>query len=115
MGKKQDKYSFEIASLEGVVHIYARGPLPTRDLMESMIYSQYPDAEIFEHAHKLVGLPSKQRVLMVGDNPHSDILGGLDFGIETCWLNSQEKAIPAGINPHYQVKSLADLQALLLA
>ncbi|CAK1798368.1 pyrimidine 5'-nucleotidase [Vibrio crassostreae] len=74
-----------------------------------------PDAEIFEHAHKLVGLPAKQRVLMVGDNPHSDILGGLDFGIETCWLNSQEKAAPAGINPHYQVKSLADLQTLLLA
>ncbi|MGF1824826.1 pyrimidine 5'-nucleotidase [Vibrio splendidus] len=74
-----------------------------------------PDAEIFEYAHKLIGLPSKQRILMVGDNPHSDILGGLDFGIETCWLNSQEKATPDGIDPHYQVKSLSDLQALLFA
>ena len=74
-----------------------------------------PDIKIFEYAYNLIGLTSKQRILMVGDNPYSDILGGLDFGIETCWLNSQEKATPIGINPHYQVKSLVDLQDLLLA
>ncbi len=44
----QDKFSFEIASVEGVVHFYVRCPLASRDLVESLIYAQYPDAEIFE-------------------------------------------------------------------
>ncbi|MBW3695678.1 dUMP phosphatase [Vibrio sp. T187] len=73
-----------------------------------------PDAGIFEHAHQVSGMPDKQRMLMVGDNPHSDILGGLNFGIETCWLNSSDESTPEGVSPHYQVSSLKELQALLL-
>jgi hypothetical protein len=45
----QDKFSFEIASIgdEGV-HFFVRCPKVARDLVEAQIYSQYPDAEIFE-------------------------------------------------------------------
>ncbi|MCH1921221.1 pyrimidine 5'-nucleotidase [Shewanella sp. A3A] len=74
-----------------------------------------PDPRIFEHALTLMGNPDKQRVLMVGDNPHSDILGGLNSGIHTCWFNPRGDELPAAIQPHYQVSSLAELQALLLA
>ncbi|NOH82761.1 pyrimidine 5'-nucleotidase [Vibrio sp. 03-59-1] len=73
-----------------------------------------PDIGIFEHTHNLIGRPEKQRVLMVGDNPHSDVLGGLNFGIETCWLNTAEAMKPEHINPNYQVRSLSELQGILL-
>lgn len=74
-----------------------------------------PDLGIFDHAHQLMGLPCKTKILMVGDNPHSDVLGGINFGIETCWLNTQGVQTPAGIHPHYEVNSLEQLRMTLFA
>lgn len=74
-----------------------------------------PDVAIFEHALERVGNPCKTRVLMVGDNLHSDILGGINFGIETCWLNPQGASATDNIQPHYTVKSLLELKAILEA
>lgn len=44
----QDKFSFELASLEGDIHFYVRCPSAIRNPVEAHIYAQYPDAEIFE-------------------------------------------------------------------
>lgn len=74
-----------------------------------------PDARIFEHAFAGMGDPPRAQVLMVGDNPHSDILGGLNAGIDTCWVNAAGLPRPEGIVPHREVASLAELQAWLLA
>lgn len=73
-----------------------------------------PDFGIFEHAFKLMGHPPKEQILMVGDNPHADILGGMNAGIATCWLNHHAEPVPAGIRPDYEVASLIELQQLLL-
>lgn len=72
-----------------------------------------PDVGIFEHALTRMNNPERNKVLMVGDNPHSDILGGLNAGLDTCWLNCHEREIPDGIIPHYEVKSLHELKLLL--
>ncbi|MCK8045584.1 pyrimidine 5'-nucleotidase [Shewanella sp. 1CM18E] len=72
-----------------------------------------PDVGIFNHALSLMGNPDKSSVLMVGDNPHSDILGGINAGIHTCWLNSNGAEKPHGINPHYQVSTLCELREIL--
>ena len=72
-----------------------------------------PHQGIFEHTLAAIGQPEKQHVLMVGDNPHSDILGGLNAGIDTCWLNVDNQESPVGITAHYQVRSLSELQTLL--
>ncbi|CNE60298.1 pyrimidine 5'-nucleotidase [Yersinia nurmii] len=74
-----------------------------------------PDVGIFEYAFNLMANPPKEQILMVGDNPHSDIQGGINAGIDTCWLNAQGHARPEGIQPRYQVSSLTELQHLLLA
>ncbi|PKF77498.1 noncanonical pyrimidine nucleotidase, YjjG family [Vibrio sp. vnigr-6D03] len=73
-----------------------------------------PDVAIFNVAIEKMGFPDKKQVLMVGDNPHSDVLGGLNAGIETCWLNVDEAPTPEGITPHYEVKCWKELQTLLL-
>lgn len=72
-----------------------------------------PDPAIFDHALELMGRPSRDQVLMVGDNPDSDILGGLNSGLDTCWFNAHKKLTPTHIKPHYEVNSLAQLQILL--
>lgn len=73
-----------------------------------------PHPDIFEHALSVMGSPARERVLMVGDNPDSDILGGLNAGLQTCWINAEHKPEPAGIKPHYQVTSLPELESILL-
>jgi len=73
-----------------------------------------PHPGIFEHALSLMGNPDRKQVLMVGDTLESDILGGINAGLDTCWLNSDNKPSPEGITPQYQVSSLAELEALLL-
>ncbi len=47
-GKIPESFSFELVSLEGYVQFLVRTPKHMRDLIESSIYSQYPEAEITE-------------------------------------------------------------------
>lgn len=73
-----------------------------------------PHQGIFEHALAIMGNPSRKQVLMVGDNPSSDILGGINAGFDTCWLNVDNKPAPEGIKPHYQVSSLSELEKIFI-
>lgn len=73
-----------------------------------------PHKAIFEHSLTLMGNPPPSQVLMVGDNPSSDILGGLNAGLHTCWFNRHQKEAPQDINPHYEVSSLNELRYLLV-
>ena len=47
-GKLQEWFSFELVSLGGYVQFLVRTPMQFRDLIESAVYAQYPDAEINE-------------------------------------------------------------------
>lgn len=74
-----------------------------------------PHPGIFEHAFANMDASVKREcVLMVGDNPESDILGGINAGLDTCWLNADNKPVPEGITPNYQVSTLMELEHLLL-
>ena len=73
-----------------------------------------PDPAIFDHALAQMAYPPREQVLMVGDNPHSDILGGQNAGLRTCWLNSQGRECPAEVSPDYVISSMQELQDILL-
>src|SRR3990167_9984514 len=47
-GELQPRFSFEIAGTGGEMHFYIRFERKFRQFIEAKIYSQYPDAEIFE-------------------------------------------------------------------
>jgi YjjG family noncanonical pyrimidine nucleotidase len=72
-----------------------------------------PHPAIFNHALERMGHPDRNKVLMVGDNPDSDILGALNAGLHSCWLNRHNHQIRADITPHYVVSSLKELMGLL--
>jgi 5'-nucleotidase len=73
-----------------------------------------PHPAIFEHALEKMGNPSRRSVLMIGDNLHSDIKGGIDSNIPTCWFNVHNKPVVADIVPTYQVASLLEIEKTLL-
>jgi putative hydrolase of the HAD superfamily/5'-nucleotidase len=73
-----------------------------------------PHPGIFEHAISRMNNPHREKILMVGDNLNSDILGGINAGLDTCWLNVDNKPTEKHITPHYQVSSFAELEKRLL-
>lgn len=72
-----------------------------------------PHPGIFHHTFAQIGHPPPNQVLMVGDNPIADILGGMNAGIDTCWLNASKKLTPQGVTPNYHVSSLMELHEIL--
>jgi putative hydrolase of the HAD superfamily/5'-nucleotidase len=60
-----------------------------------------------------MGNPPKEQILMVGDTAASDILGGHNVGIDTCWLQHPEVELPENIKPTYQINQLVELEAIL--
>ena len=54
-----------------------------------------------------------KKAMIVGDSPSSDILGGINAGIATCWVNPNRRKGREAIKADYQIESLAQLEALL--
>ena len=51
--------------------------------------------------------------MIVGDSLTSDILGGKNAGMKTCWVNPTGKTAPENIQPDYEIKALSALEPLL--
>lgn len=83
-------------------------------VISEQVGSAKPDVAIFDHAFNKMGHPDKARVLMIGDNTDSDILGGINAGIDTGWLNVDGKVKPEGIEPTFTATSWPDIRAQLL-
>lgn len=73
-----------------------------------------PDPGIFEHALRNLKHTDKRKVLMVGDSLTSDIQGGINFAIDTCWFNPNRIANQTGIKPTYEIAKLTELKRILL-
>jgi 2-haloacid dehalogenase len=73
-----------------------------------------PNGEIFEYALSKVGHNEKSTTLMIGDKLSSDIKGGKDFGVATCWYNPQLQINSTDIKPDYEIKSLSELERIIL-
>ena len=70
-----------------------------------------PDPAIFDHTFEQMGRPSKANVLIIGDSLTSDMAGGLNYGIDTCWYNPNGKT--ADLNLTYEISDLSQLRDIL--
>jgi putative hydrolase of the HAD superfamily len=68
-----------------------------------------PDPSIFEQGLKDTVLPSKDKMLMIGDSLTSDILGGINYGIDTCWFNPKKKVNTHDFKPTHVITDLDEL------
>lgn len=72
-----------------------------------------PDRRIFDAAFERMGGPGKEDVLIVGDSLTSDIVGGSDYGIDTCWFNPQGKACDLDVSICYEIGVLRELLTIV--
>ncbi len=74
---------------------------------------QKPSKKYFEEvARKIEGF-EPERTLIVGDSLTADIAGGMEFGIDPCWLNQNSAPNTTNISPTYEIKKLSDLYDIL--
>lgn len=68
-----------------------------------------PDRKVFDYAFSQMDDLDKTKILMVGDTLASDILGGYNSGIDTCWFNHANLPNDTQIQPTYEIKDIREL------
>ncbi len=88
-------------------------PFVSELIISEEIGAAKPHAAFFEIASARTGRPPKRAVLLIGDSLSSDIRGGLDYGIDTCWFNPGGEPRPEGLAITYEIRQLRELLELL--
>jgi len=115
------KYKLYLAS-NGTSHVQA-GRIESADIarfFQEVFISQEigvnkPDKEYFERCFARIPGFALEKSMIVGDSLSSDILGGKQVGMRTCWVNPKGKTAPADLQPDYEIESLSALEDLLEA
>lgn len=72
-----------------------------------------PNIEFFNKVFSSIGITEKEGVLLVGDSLSSDIKGGINAGIDTCWYNPHGKGSPSDMKITYEIRDLWELLDIL--
>lgn len=72
---------------------------------------QKPEVEYFEYAMANSPEKDKSKILVIGDSQSSDILGGINFGVDTCWFNPKGKS---GLHKAtYEITNILHIKSIL--
>lgn len=97
----------------GFMKDFERVSLGLDPFFEFSIYSsevpyRKPHPSIFNLAMQRLALKPDE-ILFVGDSPETDVVGAQGVGMRTVWLNRDKLARDNGVQPDYEINSLADL------
>jgi 2-haloacid dehalogenase len=89
---------------------------PIKPYIEKLFISEElgavkPEKAFFDHVFAQIGQPEKQEVLIIGDSLTSDMLGGVRYGLDTCWFNPLGKVTDLAVTS--EIKKLEELTSLL--
>ncbi|MEO4054991.1 YjjG family noncanonical pyrimidine nucleotidase [Solibacillus sp. CAU 1738] len=74
---------------------------------------QKPMIGYFDYVFKRIPNFSENETLIIGDSFTADIVGGLNAGIDTCWLNRHNKVNVTDEKPTYEIQKLQQLYMIL--
>ena len=73
-----------------------------------------PSVEYFNIVKSKIPNFDPKTTLVIGDSLTSDIQGGINAGLDTCWYNPQRKLAPEGMNITYIVSKLSEIEDIVL-
>lgn len=87
---------------------------PIRHFISDLIISEEigaakPHAAYFDIAFARTGNPPGSDVLIIGDSLSSDMQGGVNYGIDTCWFNPNGEQRPVDLQITYEIRHLREL------
>ena len=94
-------------SSAGISHFFER------IFISEKLGANKPDKAFFERCFAQIPEFDREHCLVVGDSLTSDIRGGINAGVKTCWFNLRQNPYRKDIVPDYQIKQLSDLPVLL--
>ncbi|PKL14079.1 MAG: noncanonical pyrimidine nucleotidase, YjjG family [Spirochaetae bacterium HGW-Spirochaetae-8] len=79
------------------------------------IGSQKPDPAFFSALFSITNMDryAQRHALVIGDSLTSDIKGGLDAQLDTCWYNPDKIPVDPQMKPTYEISRLEELLDLL--
>lgn len=81
--------------------------------ISGVIGYEKPRIEYFEYVESHIDNFNKTRVLVVGDSLTSDIQGGINYGLDTCWFNPKGKVVPEGMDITYTVSNFDEIYTII--
>ena len=86
-------------------------PLFEKVFNSDQIGASKPNKEFFDVVFNNIEEKDKSKILIIGDSLSSDILGGINAGIDTCWVNPEGKSTDLKIT--MEIKSVTELEKRL--
>ena len=72
-----------------------------------------PQKDFFDACFARIEDFSPENAIILGDSLSSDILGGKNAGIKTCWFNPKNKPLMGEIVPDFEISKLSDFLEIL--
>ncbi|MCE5189419.1 MAG: YjjG family noncanonical pyrimidine nucleotidase [Eubacteriales bacterium] len=116
------KARYEIAVITNGLHLVQRARLERSGFLPLLggVYIsqemgvQKPSKAYFDAVCEAFGETDRSRYLVIGDSLSADIQGGINAGIDTCWLKPAGAEARADVPPTYTVGGYGELLGLLL-
>lgn len=74
---------------------------------------QKPMKEYFDYCFERIPNIDLSKTIIIGDSLTSDMQGGNNVGIDTCWINSDNLTNEENIRIDYEIKALKELYSIL--
>lgn len=88
-------------------------PFFEKTFVSEEIGANKPSLAYFQRCFSQIPDFDPEKALIVGDSLTSDILGGKNAGIRTCWVNPHHAIAPEALRPDYEIEALSQLEGLL--
>ena len=102
-----------IVAQEKKLRLSGLGKLMDGVFLSEELGVEKPNKAFFDKVFKEIGDMDRDTVLIVGDSLTSDIRGGNNAGIRTCWYNPGHAALIEGVHVDYEIADLHEVYDLL--
>lgn len=89
------------------------GALMDGVFLSEQLGAEKPRKEFFDQVFAAIEPFNKNETMIVGDSLTSDMRGGGDAGIVTCWYNPEGAAAPEGYRIDHEIHDLHEVYDLL--
>lgn len=118
---KEQKKKFEIVLVTNGTAVAQKKKLEKSGLqnivnhifISEIVGYEKPDINFFKKVISEVGINDLSDVLIIGDSLTSDIQGGYNAGIDTCWYNPKGIKNESSLSPTYIIQNLHDLDSIV--
>ena len=81
--------------------------------ISQLVGAPKPQEAFFLHVAAHIPGFRREEALVIGDSLSSDILGGHNFGIDTCYINRKHKALDGTALPTYEIDDIRRLPEII--